>query len=1591
MRPIKYLILFIFLISSISYSQPDIAYIIPDIGTPGMNTYFEIIAPYNAKGTFGADGLYLNNPTDNVKIELINSADAEKISFGPIVISWDGRMISTQAFIHPDVIPNTWDWQTLDPEFIIDFRVIVNGQPSNQVSFYIVTPFPFGDRTASPETVIGQGSLGKRSPSGAMIVDSMILADQVYTISRQDILGALDQGNRGYLPMVLLSKGKIIGIDNTAISVTSFGKHGGPGGGGGGGSTRDWSGDGQSGGDGYTGGGPGGRNRSGNPLSSDWHNNPGVGSGDYFDQYSGGKSLNDVRGGWVYSWAYESAGGGTGHPFGVSGEGGCGVGCDPPGKQGGGSGFTQNKSGGSAGYATDGQGESNTYGKAHGNDMVVPLAGGSGGASGNPQFPLFSGGGNGGGGGGALAIFGIQIEQLLFDAHGGSGLQGPDPDVAHGGGGSGGYIGVSSKLPIDNITMEANGGSGSDGSKGFEGGSGRFRYDSPMPGNIFMQPDDASRFVGLTSDTNMFVPRTFRLYGSKQNSTKIVHGYLKSESGIWEELTNLTNNRSSWDVQITLTGNDSLYFFVAMEEVSNPNQGDYDAEPSYVLSQAAANIFILDDVPIINCDTLRKIQATNCPGDIYSDTVWVRNFGGRELICEFDKAAFKDGTKGFTLITPTTQTIVPAYDSVRIIINWAYQAGQSGTVSDVLTFPHNDLKAIKKPWEIRWEVKIDSIYYESYTIEDGIKLGILDLGQVCPDTEVERDFILVNHSEIEIDLLDPELKLQTSFFQVSNLRAKKLAPGDSTLFNVQFLGSPTTGSYVTIIYLKNEQCPEIIDSVRVTVRVVESDLQFTWNTNFPDTKVGENSQITISLVNNGSTSAYIKEVLPLSPPFTIININPPVPPERFLSPGGKIDITVRFTPTDAMPFISNFEIGAVSVDTACADTAETSLTGLGIKASVIVSTDSLWYGIEPWCGEKQDSVIVRNAGQADFTITDTLITGIDAANFSIAQSPLIPYVLQPGDSAVFHIRFRAEFGPQGDKIAELVISTDDIDDPEIRIKLAGFKDELNILAVPDTLYLGQIPIGETASGIVNLTNNGIIYRDINNYKSTNSNISVTPDGYYLDGSGGTYDFEISKYIDTQGIQTDSVWFMIEDPCPDSVLVIVVSDGLKAYAFVTDSLKLGELAFCETGQDSILVQSTGDAYIIVNNLTIEGADAGLFALDPFDVPDTLQPTKYKYYVINFDPSSAPDGFKEARVNVELFMNGAIENYYTNLTGSKQSVIADYPQPLDFGSVTLNISYSDKLRLTNTGDLPLTVNNMTLPTLTGIFDIQPQTVNTVLNKDDFVEFDVTFTPLLLQSYLDSVRFDLSLNSCDDFLWVKLKGEGTPGDSIALWFPKDTIVDPMERDQQIPIYYQLYTNKPVEVFPTLNITMSLNASMYYPLSLSGGAILNNDIVSGDRLIELELKNIDFSRESGILTYINGSALLGETDYTDIIFESVEWSGFPTLYKTNLTDGSMITAICDKGGKRLLKNNDPLSLMISPNPVGDKADIDISALETGKYKLEIIDITGKRKILNEWNVSGSKKFLMSIDLREFSSGVYNLLLSSPNRFVSEIFYIYK
>lgn len=662
------------LLSAQQSPRPTIQYILPDVCAPNMSAYIEIIAAPSDTTSFGRDGLYANNPGDAVRVELERPGDSTKVIIGPVVVSWNGRLISTQVFVLPTVKPDNSYWDNLASEFRIPIRVVVGGRADSTSlsdTLYLVKPFASaGDFTRRVDNdqnnlIIGEilenGTTPKsvRSRRGALIVGNVALegrgignATRRYSVSTLDC-DPVAEGNQGFLPFVMLSTGKIDG-GGAILSANANGRHGGPGGGGGGGQVCDASmlsavGIPQ-GGDGFTGGASGGNNGRGAIIASasGWSSG-GTGSGRTINppiirdprtfRTVGGGSLNGVFGATSqtqFSDDPQSTGGGTGHPFGVSGRAWDGNANDqePAQTAGGGIGRREGAAGDGGGYGTTGfSAVTNGFGggQRHGNEFVVPLAGGSGGASGNPFGPTACGGA-GGGGGGAIRIAAIQVENLTLEARGAAGIEGSGGFLtvgrANGGSGSGGHISVQSRTDAERIRINVMG--GAQESPYF--GAGRVRYDTPnrigsdrvnnlessiTPLEKREKDTIYASYTGITlvPETQVVSPYTqptqVKGFGGASGG---IHFYHRTLRGRWEKSADTTllsggsnthNSEINFPLQFTpiiaqpSVDQDSLVFVTVIQRSFGQTPTTFETIPEWIMSQTGTHILRVMPLPLI--------------------------------------------------------------------------------------------------------------------------------------------------------------------------------------------------------------------------------------------------------------------------------------------------------------------------------------------------------------------------------------------------------------------------------------------------------------------------------------------------------------------------------------------------------------------------------------------------------------------------------------------------------------------------------------------------------------------------------------------------------------------------------------------------------------------------------------------------------------------------------------------------------------------------------------------------------------------------------------------------------------------------------
>lgn len=1499
----KILTYFVVLIlySTILISAPYVSYIIPDIGAPGMNIYVEFIAPYNQKGTFGTDGFYLNNSKSQIRVFPQNNEDKEKIKVGPIVVSWEGRLISTQIFIRPDLKPNSYDALVLNNEFRIPLVVSVNGDISNVQTFYIVKSRPFFDGTKNPnDTIFGEGILGLRSPRGAMIFDSIRLGNHRYLVSSQDCDGNTN-GNQAYLPFNLLVKGKIEGSTNSIIDVSAIRKNGGPGGGGGGGRFYDafltaLSDIGDDGGDGYVGGGAGGRNRSGMGVE-DAFKSPGRGSG------ANGNSLNLVP--YPENQAYESAAGGTGHPFGVSGTS-CsnGSNCNPEGGYGAGSGQPQNSQGGSASYSTLANGPS--AGKIYGNSMNIPFAGGSGGAGGNPNFPgAYSG--NGGGGGGAISISASIIKNIRVNANGAAGSEpsGGIGNVAYGGNGSGGAINLLSKSSVENVSLEVKGGDINSKS----GGNGRYRADcNHTMGLPTLLTSGASFYSGIRSDTTQYISQSSASIDFNQAiqgdniSSKI---YYASFDGEWVDTgISLTDPAGTQTLNQNIDTTEKYHCIVFMQNTHNNNINEYQREPSFVMSQAAANLLILDMKPILVADTIAENMAITCIGYERNIKTIIKNGAttGENLEIHLSNNNWLLGNNGFEIVSPLGNVSIKPGDSIELIVKYQYTGGEKQNISNMLFFNHNDTDINKaNPWII--EFKVGDAF--------------------LPGMKIEGDFA------------------------------------------------------------------------------------------FPDTRINGKSSRTFDLKNIGEAPLLIKDINSIEPPFYVVGTNPTLPKE--LLPGESLKIHIEFRPTEEKDYYSALKMLSYVTDSTCAAFNQVELYGKGVQSQIYVNTNEIDFGLIAWCDEKEEIISIQNPKSATVSfslISKAEIVGDNPDAFLITNPKNPPITITPGDGTQFNIRINGKQAGSGKKKAKFRIETDVPEAKVIEIDLYAEIADFQVITNQNPVDLANLEIGFDKVATLTLTNLGLIEEKVKEIFANNSNNvkNITASNLVLAPKNGKSNISFTfKAIDTTE-KNNNLIVVFDTPCNDTIIIpinvnyilsqVSAEDLNGTQDFYTnnaliDTLDFGKLSPCHIANlNGIVYTNLSNArYILLNeNIVNLGKDA-FFKVGNGLINDTINPKNKRIALqINFDPKGLSEGVYFAEYEATLYINGQIIQKKIILKGEVvEGKLQIIPQTYNFSSV-VGLSQEIEFTAKNIGGYDVFIDDIDLPEYP-IFEINPDLMNTTLPINQEIKFKVKFLPSEVKKYQDSIVFSIKTGDCDKEYIVFLNGEGKPSKKLHIYIPK-LETEPTLNNFKIPIFAKLdKRNDELIDFEIDSITISMHRSIFYPNRIINGELFSSTLNGDDRILTFKIKNINVKNDDNIIAEIEGYTLLGDTNYTDINIEKINYSMKTLVSSITIENGSLTTNICKEGGDRFLKINGIGNVVaVNPNPASDYLNISVNTIEIGNFQLSIVDNLGKENIITQWNNNNSSEIkTITVNSSGINTGTYIIKLQTPTEILTTRFIIIK
>lgn len=1574
-------------------AQPILSYLIPDIGAPGMAVYVEFVAPNSADldgSNFSAtDGIFLNNGGDGFRIELVRPADTTKIVFGPCIVSWYGRLVSTIAFISPTATPNSSDWRQLSPEWRIPIRIRTPNGTTAVDTFYIVQPTPVGDLRNRTETVLGRPPLGVRSRRGALLFDSLILGARVYTIATDDPDGNATNGNQGYLPAVVMAQGPIRGVSPTLtrLSIDANGSDGGPGGGGGGGEFCDIAGGGSPGGNGFTGGGRGGNN------SPNSYRAPGIGTG------PNGSALNQTSGG-TDGGAYESAGGGTGHPFGASGVG-CSSGpdCSPDGARGGASGVSDNRDGAGGGYATDGAATStgaNNGGKSHGDVTLVPLAGGSGGASGNPRntsFPFTACGGRGGGGGGALALIGATIENLSVTANGADGSGSGTASSRRGGSGSGGGVHLASHTTIETVTLTAIGG-GQSAPTG-KGGAGRIRYDAPETPIANTQP---SPYRGPAMDT-ITVAQGDVTIGGGGTPGKTILLFAKPSNGVWELIDSTTVNAAArWQYRVRAPlGADYLYLVAAQRETPLPTTR-FIARPTAILSPAAARTVRILSAPLEAAPNPLDFGRVSCAtGDTYLDSIIVRNPGTRSV--SITSGNLTPGS-GFQILQPQPlQGILPPGQTLTIVVQYRLHAGRYGMQTDTLVIrggsPENVLLRIPL------RVIVDSAGVVLTTINDSMPVNAIDFAGACKGISKERSFAIrvagAGPATIQ------RITTTTAVFSIAPLTRTSVNGGDTVHLHLRAV-PPDIGDFFDTLTIAVDVCNQVL-TIPLRVRGITTRLMAIGTdrddvVDFGSVRVGVSQTRRIGIVNPSSSDSVV-----VGPP-TMIPQMPfrwqTFPPGRTfplsVAPQDTLWLELTFSPSGIGNYRDSLIITTLAIGLSCPDTLRFILIGQGTLSAVVPNKAAIDFGTLA-CGTRTDTVWFKNTGNspADVLFPAT-ISGNDATYFRIIQQPINTVTLGAGDS--LRIIIEARIFPQnsdGIKTAVLEVNVRDDSTRTISVPLQVLQQALVLEFSPQPYVLSDVPINFSSQSQPPLTvrNLSSVEACIADVRATRPEIQPLLRTITIPPYSASRDLYFRITPTSLNPIDDTITIVLACPCVDSIKIpIRIIPTNNALAITPRPLDFGVLPPCSTARRVLTLKNNDPrSNATLEELAISGNESRLFRITSTPwatLPYTIPPGFSFSVEIEFNAAGTRPGMKTADMIVRYVINGEEVLDTIRMIGERTVPVAA-DSALDFGEVKQGDTHTIPLRLEN--------NYTRSMTFTFAWAQWPQyfaVAPSVLNVDVVTKHataDVEFNAQEIGQFNDTlwVKFTSLGMNCTDSIPVLVHAVSIPGIGFFIWLDSSRVLNPRDRNVALNIYARLDT---AMVLPNAQLLLVLDVpnQLFMPTGVQarGGRIQSFNSRNHNRhniTITIDTLLNPLSQEPHVLAQLIGDAMLGDRQCDSIFIIQARWTNSGLKPTTWLNpgggNGQLCLTLCGAGGPRLLGSELQLPLLqIQPNPVEEVAAVTITANERGFYTLEVRGLDGRALLMEEIGyLSAGISRRVLLNLSSYATGVYWIRLQTPSQ----------
>jgi len=575
------------------------------------------------------------------------------------------------------------------------------------------------------------------------------------------------------------------------------------------------------------------------------------------------------------------------------------------------------------------------------------------------------------------------------------------------------------------------------------------------------------------------------------------------------------------------------------------------------------------------------------------------------------------------------------------------------------------------------------------------------------------------------------------FTMVSGSGATSVPVGQSASVQVQFAPTSDTNYAGTLTVTSNASNSTLTISLSGTgteaiVALSPASL------NFNDVPVGQTSSQNVTITNNGNSNLTFTSATISGTGFTMSGLNP-LPT---IAGGQSATFSVQFTPTSTAGATGN----VVLRDNAGNSPQTLTMTGSAIAAGSTLTPNpgSVNFGNVVVGSSSPQTITLSNTGNSTITISQVTTTGsgFSASGISAGQT------IAAGGTA----SLTTAFAPTATGTVSGNISiTSTATDATISIPLSGTGTQGALTANPASISFGNLPVGDTASVAVTLTNGGTAAVSITGSSVTGTGFSMSTLSPQTLNPTQTASFNVTFAPTAAGSVSGSV--SITTNGPGSPLKINLSGtGTQPQISANPaSVNFGTVTVGNSNSQPVTLTNNGNATLTFSQITVAGTG---FSQTGLSTSTTIAAGGSTSFNAVFTPSSAT----AVNGSITLTTNGAPSPLVISLSGTGATPtlsLGTSPASLPFGNVGDGTSSVLTTTLTNNGNSNITISNVAV---TGAgFSASGVSNGTVLTPGQSATLSVTFAPTAAGA-VSGAGVTITSNATNSPTTVTLSGTGT-----------------------------------------------------------------------------------------------------------------------------------------------------------------------------------------------------------------------------------------